>query len=158
MTLPLLLLSVVACTDDTTTSTDSGHHHHGTHAETCGEPGDDYIAGMVANGADGLVDVTLVSADPGPPEKGDNLFVLSLSASADDSPLEGATVVLRPWMSEHGHGSSPETFSVTAGTEPGTYETEVVNLFMGGLWDLAFEVETAEGDTDTGTFSFCIEG
>ena len=158
MTLSLLFLGITGCTDDTTTGHDSGHHHHGTHAETCGEPGDDYVAGMVANGTEGLVDVTLVSADPGPPEKGDNLFVLSLSDAADDALLEGATVVLRPWMSEHGHGSSPETFAVTAGTEAGTYETEPVNLFMGGLWDLVFEVETAEGNTDTATFTFCIEG
>ncbi len=33
-----------------------------------------------------------------------------------------------------------------------------MNLFMGGLWELAFEVETAEGDTDIATFTFCVEG
>ncbi len=103
----LSLLALVGCTGDTTTTTDSGHDSHGTHAETCGEDGDHYMAGMVANGADGLVDVILVSADPGPPEKGDNLLVLSLTSTADDLALEGATVVLRPWMPEHGHGSSP---------------------------------------------------
>lgn len=154
----LSLLALFACTDDTTTSMDTGHGSHGNHAETCGDEGDHYMAGMVASGTEGLVDLTLVDADPGPPEKGDNLLVLSLAWAADDSPVEGASVVLRPWMPEHGHGSSPETFAVTASTDPGAYETEPVNLFMGGLWELMFEVETLDGDTDSATFTFCVEG
>ncbi len=153
----LTLFTLLACTDDTTTSTDSGHHQHGTHAETCGEPGDHYMAGMVASGADGLVDISLVSSDPGPPEKGDNTVVIQLLDAASGDPVDGASVVLRPWMPEHGHGSSPETFDVTwTGVETGEFST-TPNLFMGGLWELTFEVETAGGDTDTATFTFCVE-
>ncbi len=152
------LFALVACDDTTTTTADSGHGDHGTHAETCGEPGDHYLAGMTALGADGLVELTLVSSDPGPPEKGDNVFVVSVASAADGAVLQGAGVVLRPWMPEHGHGSSPETFSVVEGATVGEFQAEGVDLFMGGLWELAFEVESAAGDIDTATFTFCVEG
>lgn len=149
------LLALVACTDDTSTPSDSGHDGH---AETCGEAGLDYVAGMLALGDEGQVALSLTSAEPGPPEKGDNLLVVTLTSQDDDSVIDDADLVLRPFMREHGHGSSPETFAVTGTGSDGRYETEAVNLFMGGLWDLTFEVTLADDSTDAVTFSFCVEG
>ena len=154
----LVLVGLSGCTDGGTTEDDSGHHHHSTHPETCGEPGEEYSPGMTAQGEEGVVEVSLVEATPAPPDKGDNLFTVQVAQVADDALLDDATVLLRPWMPEHGHGSSPETFALSWTGSDGLYETDSVNLFMGGLWELSFEVTTEEGSTDTATFTFCVEG
>jgi hypothetical protein len=79
-----------------------------------------------------------------PPHVGQHRVVLALSESADgedSAPLEGAIVMLTPWMPAHGHG----TPDVEAHEEqPGVYVTEEVWFNMPGIWDLHVHVDAEE--------------
>jgi nitrogen fixation protein FixH len=80
-----------------------------------------------------------------PPHVGAHRVVLVLNESAEGSvPLEGALVMLSPWMPAHGHGSS----DVEAHEEePGVYVADDVWLNMPGIWDLRVRVDAkAQGD------------
>jgi hypothetical protein len=156
--LSLLGLWVAGCGGDT--KADSGGHGHddGSHAheETCGEPGETFTAGMSKDGPAGAVGFALTSAVPAPPDKGDNLWTVTLTDSNGDA-ITDATLTVEPWMPEHEHGSSPESFSAQSNGE-GAYETEAINLFMGGLWELTLIAALGDGTVDQVTFTFCIEG
>ena len=155
----LALAGLWACGSDTTDDSaahDSGHDNH--HTEACGISTDHFMVGMTTAGTEGVVEVVLVSADPAPPDKGDNVVTVQAVDATDGAALDGATLVLVPFMPEHGHGSSPESFSLTATGNPGEYVTETFDLFMGGVWDLTFQITTADAATDEATFRFCIEG
>src|SRR5262245_21801030 len=68
-----------------------------------------------------------------PTHVGQNRVVLRLNEDAEGSaPLEGATVLLAPWMPAHGHGT-PEVEAHEE--EPGVYVTEEVWFNMPGVWD-----------------------
>ncbi len=155
----LALAGLWACPSDTTDDSaapDSGHDNH--HAESCGIATDHFMVGMTAAGEQGVVDVVLVAADPAPPDKGDNVVTVQAVDAIDGTALDGATLTLAPFMPEHGHGSSPESFSLTATGNPGEYVTETFDLFMGGVWDLTFQVTTAAAESDEATFRLCVEG
>jgi hypothetical protein len=126
------------------------------HTETCGEPGDTYTAGMQKEGDSGTFTVVLVAADPAPPDKGDNVLTLQI---LDDAglPVDDATVVVAPFMPEHGHGTSPAEFDAPHTGSDGTYVSTPMDLFMGGLWDLVVQVTGSDNSTDEATFTFCIE-
>jgi hypothetical protein len=44
---------------------------------------------------------------------------------------------VRPYMAQHGHGTSPENFEAES-EMPGVYHFKDVNFLMSGLWDLNF--------------------
>ncbi len=146
----LFALSLFACID----GADSGHTSHHTHSETCGEPGDTYSAGMTHDCTDGACSVVLVSADPAPPDKGDNTWTLRVEDTTGAA-VTDASVQLVPFMQEHGHGTSPAEFAATADGE--NYVSEPMNLFMGGLWEVTVQVE-ADGASHDAVFTFCVQG
>src|SRR4051794_41635875 len=63
-----------------------------------------YTAGMQKTAPKGQLSVTLLSSDPGPPIKGTNVWTLLVSDSGR-APQTGATVKVKPFMPDHGHGS-----------------------------------------------------
>jgi hypothetical protein len=113
---------------------------------------DDYAVGLSKTGMS--MTATFVSADPAPPVKGDNTWVLSFTDSGG-APLDGLAITVTPLMPDHGHGT-PVVAVVTPTGEAGQYSIEPVNLFMEGYWEVTFEI--TQGDVqDSVVFGFCVE-
>jgi hypothetical protein len=86
-----------------------------------------------------------LSIEPAPPHVGDHRVVVTLDrmATSDDlnTPVEGASVVISPFMPAHGHGS----VDVEAIEESeGLYASDEVFLTMPGIWDLHVHVTQGE--------------
>lgn len=145
---------------------DSSGTHGDTHAETgeTGETGgesvcavetrdDEFAIGLSKAG--NLVRATFVSADPAPPIKGDNTWVLDVT-DLNGAPLADLSMVAVPMMPDHGHGT-PVNAVVTALDVPGRYQITPVNLFMTGFWETTIDVTLAGGEQDSLMFGFCVE-
>jgi len=108
-----------------------------------------FVLAACGSDAGGAVDVALrteqgpfvgtLTIDPNPPHVGEHRVVIMLDESAD--PLEGAAVMLSPWMPAHGHGSTDVD---AVEREPGVYVAEHVWLNMPGIWDLRVRVDGEE--------------
>lgn len=135
---------------------DDGGDDHGGHGGSGGNAppaGDTYVAGMEKVGAAGALQVRLKEARPGPPEIGDNTWILEVLDMQGES-MPGCTVEVDPRMPAHGHGTNKEaTITETAGT----YEVTPLDLFMPGLWEVPFTV-TCGAVVDDVMFEFWIEG
>jgi hypothetical protein len=100
--------------------------------------------------------VKIVEATPAEPARGDNTWTVEL-LDGDGNPEDGATMDLRPWMPDHGHGSPVEEEVTDLGG--GEYEIKSLNLFMPGLWQVTFDLSDAsdsEDAPDEVMFSICI--
>lgn len=142
-------LMAVAC--------DDGHEHNHDEDVNCDleTRAQTYVAGLA--GADASeVQITLLESVPGPPVKGDSTWRIQVT-DMDNTPLDGLTVTVTPFMPDHGHGT-PIAAEVSELAEPGEYEAGPVNLWMPGLWETTVEVTDGADMTDAATFSFCIEG
>jgi len=113
---------------------------------------------MSHTGDTGALEFVLLASDPAPPDKGENRFTIQVRDLASGIGLDGATVTITPYMPEHGHGTNPADFSTEATGEAGTYQSEVLDLFMSGLWELTFSAASGDAVLDQTTFSFCLEG
>jgi YtkA-like len=96
----------------------------------------------------------LIAANPAPPAIDDNTWTVKVLDSSG-SPLSDATLSIKTWMPDHGHGS-PETPMGTPNVD-GTYSVEPLYLFMDGLWQITIAAQ-AGAVSDTATFSFCVGG
>ncbi len=65
--------------------------------------------------------------------------------------VEDATIMVTPWMPEHGHGVREESVVTERGA--GLYSVDNVNLTMAGLWELTVVISAA-GKKDQAVFSF----
>jgi YtkA-like len=113
-----------------------------------------YAPGLEETGAQGIFEIQLDSAKPAPPNEGNNEWTIELF-DAQGKPVDGATFTIKPWMPDHGHGSSIVPTVTPEGN--GKYGITLLNLFMPGLWQITFTV-TANGKTDSVMFSFCVLG
>ena len=109
---------------------------------------------MEQKGAAGALAVKLESINPNPVIKGNNDWKIQV-VDAQGAPVSGATITVKPYMPDHGHGSSiiPQ---VAAGADPGTYDVSLLNLFMPGIWTVTFDVTTQDNVTDSAVFTFCV--
>lgn len=117
---------------------------------------DTYVAGLEKASAEGTK-VRLLEAMPGPPDRGDNTWTFQL-ADASGAMMDGATLLVRPFMPEHGHGSTPAEFTAEFLGAEGKYRVGPVNFFMPGLWELTVKVTPAGLSEQTVKFAFCVEG
>lgn len=118
---------------------------------------DDYVAGLEKIGLNNLVKAALDDAAPAPPDVGDNEWTVTIRDNGNDSLLDGCTFdAITPWMPDHNHGTSPQPIG-SAGASSGEYDISQLNLFMGGLWEITFDV-TCQGMQDTFVYTFCVEG
>jgi hypothetical protein len=160
--IPLLpmLMSCTASSDTSEHGEDSGHHmsHDTWYSEVCGEPGETYTAGMSHDGDLGVLEFVLVDTDPTPPDKGENSFRIQINDLASGVGVDGASVIITPFMPEHGHGTSPEYFETAPAGEAGQYQSDVIDLFMAGLWEINFSADQGGVTLDLSTFRFCLEG
>lgn len=130
--------------------------HHTNHGATNHDnsAADVYVDGLMKEGDEGHLQVMLMSANPAPPDVGDNSWTLRV-VNLDGEAIDDAKVTVTPFMPAHGHGTSPADYTGTF-TEDGTYEVGPFDLFMPGMWETTVKVE-ADLD-DTATYSFILEG
>ncbi len=105
---------------------------------------------------DKKVTVSFLDANPAPPEKGLNTWTIKVT-DAQGKPVSSASISLKPFMPEHGHGSSI-TPQIKPMSTPGTYEVTLIDLFMPGVWQNTFTITPPSGAPETVIFNFCIDG
>lgn len=128
-----------------------------TNADGGGTSGADvYTAGMEKPGEQGRFRVQLVEAQPGPPDRGDNVWTLAVNDEAG-MPVSDAVVELHPYMPQHGHGTTPPDYTAAAQGD-GTYVAGPFDLFMPGLWEVTVDITGSDGTEDRAVFAFDIEG
>ena len=140
---------------DDGTDTDAGTGDDVNQGTACerNPQGDVYAVGLTKEGEH--LKVTFVDAKPAPPRKGDNEWTMMITDLADQ-PMTDLQIVVTPTMPAHGHGTTV-VVEVVAGEQDGEYVFNPVNLFMAGLWNVAIDIDMAEGVTDTVEFEFCID-
>ena len=143
-----VVLAAGACADD-------GGGDDGTSYNCAAETRDDeFVLGLTKPGDSSRYEFKLMSADPAPPARGDNTWILQLSTmTAPIAPVTGASMTVTPFMPDHAHGSG-KTVLVTPMPEAGQYKLEPVNLWMPGLWEVTILATGAE--TDQVVFRFCL--
>ena len=117
---------------------------------------DAYTPGMVAEGADAVYSVRLLESTPAPPSKGDNTWILDVLDHDSSAPVDGATITVKPFMPDHGHGTPVRPVVAPTG-EPGQFQVDQVNLWMPGYWEVGVAVDVG-GVGDEAVFRVCIDG
>lgn len=86
----------------------------------------------------------VVEVHPDPPQAGD--VDLTVEIRSDGAAVEGATLLIEPWMPSMGHGiTEPPTIQEAGG---GRYDaTFVIN--MPGTWELRLSVDGPAGPDET---------
>jgi hypothetical protein len=151
--------AAVACSS----SSSGGGTATGDDAAVIGCGGDSraqsYAADMGQMGTSGVFRFVLVSATPQPVTTGTETWVLKITtasgAAVTDAtfPSTPSTPNPRPWMPEHGHGTSEVTVT---NNHDGTYTFNPMYLFMEGLWETDIVAESG-GKTDSTKFFFCLQ-
>jgi hypothetical protein len=121
---------------------------------------DEFVVGLEKAGATGRLNFQLMSATPAPPARGDNEWVLQVSALTNGvvgAPVSGATMFVTPFMPKHQHGT-PIDVVIEAMPAAGQYKLSPVNLWMPGLWETEIEVTASSSGTDSAVYRFCIPG
>jgi hypothetical protein len=101
----------------------------------------EFRVGLAARGD--VVAVSVVSASPLPPTAGTNTWTLHAASLAGEA-IDGARVVVTPFMPDHGHGSplSP----TVRGVGGGDYRVSNLSFSMPGYWEARVKV-TLDGAT-----------
>jgi hypothetical protein len=113
---------------------------------------DEFVVGLNKLGEAGNLGFTLMSGDPAPPIRGDNIWVIQIDENA--SPVTGAAINVQPFMPAHGHGAG-KPVNVAPEASPGQYRLSPVNLWMPGVWETTILV-TSPAASDEVVFRFCI--
>lgn len=114
-----------------------------------------YLVGMEAKSGDGALTVTFMDADPAPPSKGDNVWMLKIEDAAGAA-VNDATLSTEAFMPDHGH-SSTAVPAITFKGE-GAYEIDGLDLFMPGVWEITIDVAPPGGTVQSVLFTFCVQG
>ncbi|MFO0725628.1 MAG: FixH family protein [Myxococcota bacterium] len=117
---------------------------------------DTYSAGMAKSTDVGGYTLKIMSSTRIPPDRGANQFSVQILDGAS-MPVATATASVKPFMPDHGHGSTPATFPLVP-TGGGAYDVGPINFFMPGRWDLNFRIDSSDGQRAEAKFSFCVEG
>jgi hypothetical protein len=115
-----------------------------------------YAVGLSRTATGAPLKVTFVDATPRPPGEEMNAWTVRVT-DANGDPVTGATITLKPWMPDMGHGSSI-TPQITPMGEDGMYQVTLIDLFMPGIWSNTFTIKTASEPLATAVFTFCING
>ncbi|HMJ11295.1 MAG TPA: FixH family protein [Polyangiaceae bacterium] len=146
----------IACCFGCSSEEDPPEHSHPGDGGNLGTSCDgiaDYFAGIKVEGEQGVT-VTLVDSAPAPPTAGQNVWTIEVR-DAGDQPVDGATIVARPWMPKHGHGETPPAVSVKGN---GRYELSPVYFRMSGPWEITFDITLADQTSDSPVLALCIQG
>lgn len=117
----------------------------------------DYSAGLTVTSELGFYTGELVDALPAPPDTGENTWTLRIEDEARAAlPAEG--IEARPWMPDHGHGTTPATLPLVDSGDGDTLLLEFMDFIMPGLWRVTLEIPASAGEEDEIRFFFCAEG
>lgn len=144
-----LFLGLVAC------GTNAGDDDDAVDCSTVTDA-DTFTVGLEKPGVGGMLDFKLMSIDPSIPTRSFNTWVLqidSMSSGVVGSPVDGANLVVSPFMPAHQHGPGVDPI-VTATGNPGEYKIEKINLWMPGVWETTMQVSTP--NADRAVYRFCI--
>ena len=120
---------------------------------------DTFVVGLDKPGAGGTLDFQLMSADPAPPARDDNAWIVqvnSMSSGIVGAPIDGATLAVTPFMPAHQHGSPIRAQVTPVAGQPGQYAIAPVNLWMPGVWETTIQATTGD-TTDKAVYRFCID-
>lgn len=117
---------------------------------------DDYVQGLEKDGLSALLRTTLDTADPAPPDIGNNTWTITVLPMGASTAVGGCTITSVPMMPDHGHGTSPQP-TITETTTSGEYEVTPINMFMGGLWEIPLDMDCGGSGSDTVVYRFCVE-
>lgn len=121
--------------------------------------GDHFAVGLEHPGIGGRFDFKLMSADPAPPARNLNTWVLqinAMSAGVVGAPAAGAAMTVTPYMPDHQHGAGAYTVQVMPLPDAGQYQLSQINTWMPGYWEITIDVQ-ASGVTDSVVYKFCIQ-
>ena len=117
------LLAACSGSDDVTET--DGHSDHTDQDDCAGaQPFSEGVS--ATTGATGAT-VEIVTADPAPPDVGENVWVLRISDAS--GPLTGLAPIVTPWMPMHEHGLFPATYAATD-LGDGTYDLAPFDLII----------------------------
>jgi hypothetical protein len=115
---------------------------------------DTFVVGLEHMGTSGVFDFKLMSADPAPPARDCNTWILELDALPGGTPVTGASLAVTPYMPAHGHPAGKPVM-ITPMPTAGDYQLADVNLWMPGVWETTI-VATQGSMTDSAVYKFCI--
>lgn len=115
---------------------------------------DDWTLPIAKKSANGTFTVTLLSSAASPPLIGDLTEWMVQVADANGAMVDGATIDVKPWMPDHGHGTDAVAH-VMPGGSPGQYAITPLYLFMAGYWTVTLTITVGQV-TDTVVFSLCL--
>ncbi|HEU4734335.1 MAG TPA: hypothetical protein VFT22_40865 [Kofleriaceae bacterium] len=121
--------------------------------------GDIYAVGLEHPGTGGLLDFKLMSADPAPPGRNLNTWVIqvnSMSSGVVGAPATGASMIVTPYMPDHQHGAGAYKVQVEAMPDAGQYKLSQINTWMPGYWEITIDATAGEVH-DTVVYKFCIQ-
>lgn len=148
----LLVLSLAACGGSGSSTPDAADDcTNDPRAET-------FFAGIDHHGDASSLDFVIVSADPAPPARPNNTWVLQvngMSAGVVGAPQTGVAMAVTPFMPDHQHGT-PIPVNITTMPTAGQYQLSPINTWMPGLWTVTIQAQSGSVSDQT-TFSFCIK-
>lgn len=119
----------------------------------CDNLGEQFFAGISKTSAAGVT-MEILSAEPAPPANSDqNAWTVKLTDADAGAPIEGATLIVAPYMPQHGHGA-PNIIGDEVGG--GSYTLSPIYLKMTGLWEVTLKATPAGGTESRVMFPFCI--
>ena len=121
--------------------------------------GDIYAVGLEHPGVAGLLDFKLMQADPAPPARNLNTWVIQVNAMSGGvvgAPAAGASMTVTPFMPDHQHGAGAYRVKVEAMPDAGQYKLSEINTWMPGYWEITIDA-TAGAVRDTVVYKFCIQ-
>lgn len=149
-----LLALAVGCSSPAPATEDAGASDTGTIGCATDPRAQTYAPNLQRTGDGAALQFVLLSADPGPPLRGNNTWKVKVLTAAG-APVTGASLEAAPFMPEHGHG--PSVAPTTTANADGTFTVSDLDFFMPGLWRVTFTAK-AGTVTDTASFFFCVAG
>lgn len=118
---------------------------------------DTFAVPLKHQGVGGSLEFEMLSADPAPPARNNNTWVVQVNSMASGvvgNPIDGATLKVTPFMPAHQHGT-PVEVQITPTGMTGQYQLSPVNLWMPGVWETTIQA-TSGSVTDSAVYKFCI--
>jgi hypothetical protein len=156
---PLLLTTlavfIAACSSPSTTTTSSTGSTGTGAACTDDKRVVAFADGFEQASMSGALTLRIMAAQPTSPTRGNNVWNVALH-DAKGGAVQDAAIALKPFMIDHGHGSSlvPQIKAMGGGV----YEVDNLSLFMPGVWQMTFTITPASGPVDTVQFDVCVDG
>ncbi len=103
----------------------------------------------------GVMKAARLAASPAPPERNENDWTVEFR-DLDDAPVADVMVTMvQPFMPAHNHDGTFDP-TVVPLDDPGKFDIQAINLWMPGMWEVRFTVESETVGADYIVFDACI--